>query len=83
MNENNNKTMDSAMPALTLNDLAALIQRNATKEDIQAIVTARIDEYQQQTDKKIEVIRQQVDTANDLSNANANRIEELQAPSNR
>lgn len=71
--------MNSATPALTLNDLAAMIQRNATKEDIQTIVTARIEEYQQQTDEKIEVIRQQVDTVNDMNNVNANKIEELQA----
>lgn len=79
MSEINNTTMASETPALTINDLAVMIQRNATKEDIQAIVTARIDAHEHQTNKKFEEIRQQVDSVNDSNNANANRIEELQA----
>lgn len=67
------------MPELTLNDLALMIQRNATKEDIDNIVTARINTYQQQTNEQIDEIRQQVDSANVMNNVNADRIEELQA----
>lgn len=64
---------------LTLHDLAKLIQRNATKEDIDSIVTARINTYQQKTDKKIDEIQRQVETATDMGTENSNKIEELQS----
>lgn len=78
-NNNNNTSQKNNMPEPTLNDLALMIQRNATKEDIETIITTRLDSYQQITDEKIEVIKQQVDTVTDMYNENTERIDELQA----
>lgn len=64
---------------MTLNDLAMLIQRNATKEDIDSIVTARLNEYQHKTDLKIDAIQNKVETAAEMNTDNTNKIEELQS----
>lgn len=79
MSHNTSEPASGKVPELTLNDLAIMIQRNATKDDIDDIVTARINSYQKQTNEKMDEIKQQVDTVSDLSNTNADRIDELQA----
>lgn len=78
-NNNNTSNEHNKMPGLTLNDLAAMIQRNATKDDIDNIITNRLNAHLKQTDEKIEVMQQQVDSVAVVSNNNTEKIDELQA----
>lgn len=63
---------------LTLNDLALLIQRTATKEDIDSIITARLTKYQQKNDRKFEELQSKVETATVIGTDNSTKIDELQ-----
>lgn len=79
-NDNNNTgEAKNNMPSLTINDLAAMIQQQATKRDIEQLIAHRLDTHEKKTNEKIHEIQQQVDTVAELHNENADQIEELQA----
>lgn len=62
----------------TLADVFALLQKCASKDDINDIKT-QITDYKRETDEKNDELKQQVDIATTTSNSNAEKIEELQA----
>lgn len=67
-----------ATPEPTLADVFSLLQRCASKDDINEIKT-HITAYQRKTDEKIDNIKQQVIYVTATNEQNANKIEELQA----
>lgn len=77
MTDNTDKE-SSKSQSLTLNDIGNMIQRCASKDDIDDI-RSHISNYKADTDAKIEKVSQRTEFANELASQNADHIEGLQA----
>lgn len=73
-NDNNKNLAKSNIPEPTMSDLFNLLQRNASKEDINDIRT-QISNYTTETNEKIEIVQQQVENIQSANAKNADNIE--------
>lgn len=76
--ENNNGASKSKMPEPPMLDLFNLIQKNASKQDMEEIKSC-IENFKADTNEKIDVMDQKVNAMSSQTNENADKIESLES----